>query len=242
MAGHSKWANIQHRKKAQDAKRGKLFTKIIREITIAARMDGPDINSNPRLRLAVDKAMAGNMGKETVDRAIKRGAGELEGQSFENIRYEGYAVGGVAILIEATTDNRNRTVAEVRFVFSKHGGSLGESGSVSYLFKQLGILYYDQEHDDDQFLEAALNAGAEDVLTEDGGSQVITMPDQLLAVKDKMVEDNFPAREFAVEMRAETDIEVSKDDAEKIMRLIDALEELDDVQDVYCNANFPELK
>ena len=239
MAGHSKWANIQHRKKSQDAKRGKLFTTLIREITIAARMNGADVSGNPRLRLAVDKALTANMGKDTIDRAIKRGIGELEGQSFENIRYEGYGVGGIALLVECTTDNRNRTVADIRFVFSKHGGNLGEAGSVSYLFKQTGTLFYAESHTEDRFLEAALDAGADDITNSSNTTQVLTVPDQLLTVKESLVSAGFAPDEFGIEMRPDTYLPVSEEDAEKLLRLLSALEDLDDVQAVYCNADFP---
>lgn len=240
MAGHSKWANIQHRKKAQDAKRGKLFTKLIREITVAARMGGAEPDGNSRLRLAMDKALAANMGKDTIDRAIKRGSGETDGQAFENVRYEGYGPGGVAILIECTTDNRNRTVAEIRFVFNKHGGNLGEAGSVAYLFKQTGTLFYEDEQTEDRFLEAALEAGADDIININATTQVLTEPEQLLSVKQALSDSGFAPQAFGMEMRPDAYTPVSDDDAEKLSRLIAALEDLDDVQDVYCNADFPE--
>ena len=236
MAGHSKWANIQHRKKAQDAKRGKLFTRLIREITVAARLGGPDPDANPRLRLALDKAASANMGRDVVKRAIKRGAGLVEGQEYESVRYEGYGAGGAAVLVECMTDNRNRTVAEVRSAFTHHGGSLGESGSVAYLFTQRGILMYEQA-DEDVILEAAIEAGADDVVVGDGVMQVFTAPERLAEVKQAMETAGFPPDEFEVAMLADTPVEPGADDVDRLMRLLDALEELDDVQNVSCNAN-----
>lgn len=241
MAGHSKWANIQHRKKAQDNKRGKLFTKLIREITVAARMGGSDLSSNPRLRLAVDKALGGNMPKDTVDRAVKRGAGELEDVVYEEIRYEGYGTAGVAIMVDCMTDNRNRTVAEVRHAFTKYNGNMGTDGSVSYLFEKIGVLNYSEDADEDAIMEAALDAGAEDVVTSDDGSiEVTTSPENFVDVKEAMQAAKLEPEHAEVTMRASTEVALDKDQSEKLMRLVDVLEDLDDVQDVYTNAEFPE--
>lgn len=239
MAGHSKWANIQHRKKAQDAKRGKLFTRLIREITVAARSGG-DPESNPRLRLAMDKALAANMAKDSVERAVKKGSGELEGEAYEEARFEGYGPGGVAIMVDCMTDNRNRTVSEVRHAFSKHGGNLGTDGSVAYLFSQLGVLTYAPEHGEDAIMEAAMEAGAEDVVSNDDGSiEVVTQPDDYLGVKAAMQEHALEPDNAEVTMRAAVNVEVPADEAERLLKLLDALEELDDVQNVYSNADFP---
>ena len=241
MAGHSKWANIQHRKKAQDAKRGKLFTKLIREITVAARMGGSDMGSNPRLRLAVDKALAANMPKDTVDRAIKRGAGELGDVTYEEIRYEGYGPGGVAIMVDCMTDNRNRTVAEVRHAFTKAGGNLGTSGSVAYLFKEQGVLTFAPGTDEDAVMEAALEAGAEDVVSnEDGSIDVLTTPGEFMVVKEAMAAQGLKPEQAELTMRPENTITLSESDAEKMLRLEDTLENLEDVQEVYSNADIPD--
>ncbi|MEM8844952.1 MAG: YebC/PmpR family DNA-binding transcriptional regulator [Pseudomonadota bacterium] len=241
MAGHSKWANIQHRKKAQDAKRGKIFTKLIREITVAARIGGSDISSNPRLRLAVDKGLGANMNKDTIDRAIKRGAGELEGMEYEEIRYEGYGAGGTAILVDCLTDNRNRTVSEVRHAFSKHGGNLGTSGSVAYLFNKQGMFSYEAGVDEDRLMEIALDSGGDDILNnEDGSVDVICDPDSFVSLKEALTEAGLEANFAEVSMRASTLAAVDVKEAEKIIRLIDVLEELDDVQEVYSNADFPD--
>ena len=241
MAGHSKWANIQHRKKAQDAKRGKIFTKLIREITVASKMGGSDISANPRLRLAVDKGLGANMNKDTIDRAIKRGAGELEGMVYEEILYEGYGAGGTAVLVDCLTDNRNRTVSEVRHAFSKHGGNLGTSGSVAYLFSKQGIFSYEPGVDEDRLMEVALESGADDIVNnEDGSVDVICQPEAYLSLQEALKEADLEASFSEVSMRAGTMAEVSDKDAEKIIRLIDVLEELDDVQNVYSNADFPE--
>ncbi len=241
MAGHSKWANIQHRKKAQDAKRGKLFTKLIREITVAAKMGGSDPGSNPRLRLAVDKALGGNMPKDTVERAIKRGAGELEGVVYEEIRYEGYATAGVAIMVDCMTDNRNRTVAEVRHAFTKYGGNMGTDGSVSYLFEKIGVLNYAAGTDEDTVMEAALEAGAEDVITGDDGSvEVTTTPDGFVDIKEAMILAGLEPEHAEVTMRASNEVSLDKEQSEKLLKLIDVLEDLDDVQAVYSNADFPD--
>ncbi len=241
MAGHSKWANIRFRKAAQDAKRGKLFTRLIREITISAREGGGDSGANPRLRTAIDKALTANMTKDNVERAIKRGTGELEGVSYEEVRYEGYAPGGTAVLIECTTDNRNRTVSEVRHAFSKHGGNLGTDGSVAYLFNKLGIITFSADNDEDRIMEIAIDAGAEDVSTdEDGTIEVVTSPDTLHTVCDAFAKADIESESADVIQRASTEVSLSEHEGEKVLRLLDALEELDDVQDVYTNADFPD--
>ena len=238
MAGHSKWANIQHRKKAQDAKRGKIFTKLIREITVAARMGEPDPASNPRLRLAVDKALGANMTKDTIERAIKRGAGAQDGEHFDEIRYEGYGPGGVAVMVDCLTDNRNRTVSEVRHAFTKAGGNLGTSGSVAFQFSQTGILSYPPGSDEDAIMEAALEAGADDIQTNDDGSiDVLTAPEAFVSVKEAMIAAGFEPEQAEVTMRAENTTSLDAKDAEKMIRMLDVLEELDDVQNVYSNAD-----
>lgn len=238
MAGHSKWANIQHRKGAQDAKRGKLFTRLIREITIASRMGGSDVNSNPRLRLAIDKALAGNMTKDTIERAVKRGAGELEGQDFDEIRYEGYGPGGVAVMVDCMTDNKNRTVSEVRHAFSKRGGNLGTDGSVSYLFSKQGIISYPAGADEDVIMEAALDAGAEDVVSNDDGSiEVLTTEETFVDVKEALKAAGLEPEHAEVTMKASTTVELDLNGAQKMLGLIDMLEELDDVQNVYSNVD-----
>jgi len=238
MAGHSKWANIQHRKKAQDAKRGKVFTKLIREITVAARTGDADPAANPRLRLAVDKSLGANMNKDTIERAIKRGSGAQDGENFDEIRYEGYGPGGVAVMVDCMTDNRNRTVSEVRHAFTKAGGNLGTSGSVAFQFVQTGILSYPAGSDEDRIMEAALEAGANDVLSNDDGSiDVLTGPEDFVNVREAMVAAGFEPEQAEVTMRAENTTPLDKDDAEKMIRLIDVLEELDDVQEVYSNAD-----
>ncbi|MGI2217554.1 YebC/PmpR family DNA-binding transcriptional regulator [Shewanella baltica] len=237
MAGHSKWANIKHRKAAQDAKRGKLFTKFIRELTVAAREGGSDPDSNPRLRVAIDKALGGNMTRDTVERAIKRGAGELEGQQLETILYEGYGPGGTAVMVETMTDNRNRTVSGVRNAFSKSGGNLGTDGSVSYLFTKRGVLSYAPGTDEDALMEAALEAGAEDIVSyDDGAIDVFTDPVDFYMVKDALDKASFVADNAEIAMIASTKAELDLDTAEKFMRLIDTLEDHDDVQEVYHNA------
>ncbi|MCS6203502.1 YebC/PmpR family DNA-binding transcriptional regulator [Shewanella baltica] len=237
MAGHSKWANIKHRKAAQDAKRGKLFTKFIRELTVAAREGGSDPDSNPRLRVAIDKAHGGNMTRDTVERAIKRGAGELEGQQLETILYEGYGPGGTAVMVETMTDNRNRTVSGVRNAFSKSGGNLGTDGSVSYLFTKRGVLSYAPGTDEDALMEAALEAGAEDIVSyDDGAIDVFTDPVDFYTVKEQLDKAHFVADNAEIAMIASTKAELDLDTAEKFMRLIDTLEDHDDVQEVYHNA------
>ena len=237
MAGHSKWANIKHRKAAQDAKRGKLFTKFIRELTVAAREGGSDPDSNPRLRVAIDKALGGNMTRDTVERAIKRGAGKLEGQQLETILYEGYGPGGTAVMVETMTDNRNRTVSGVRNAFSKSGGNLGTDGSVSYLFIKRGVLSYAPGTDEDALMEAALEAGAEDIVSyDDGAIDVFTDPVDFYTVKEALDKASFVADNAEIAMIASTKAELDLDTAEKFMRLIDTLEDHDDVQEVYHNA------
>lgn len=241
MAGHSKWANIQHRKGAQDAKRGKLFTRLIRGITIAARSKGGDPNANPGLRLAIDKALAANMNKDTIDRAIKRGAGGLEGASLEEITYEGYGPAGVAVMVECMSDNRNRTVSEVRHVFNKCGGNLGTDGSVAYLFKKQGVISFPSGADEAQILECSLEAGAEDVVVNDDQSiDVVTQPDDFSNVKQALFDKQLQPEQAEVTMRAQTSVTLAKDDAEKMVRLLEMLEDLDDVQNVYSNANIPD--
>ncbi len=241
MAGHSKWANIQHRKKAQDAKRGKLFTRLIREITVAARMGGSDLDANSRLRLAVDKALSSNMPKDTVERAIKRGAGELDSDNFEEVRYEGYGPGGAAILVDCMTDNRNRTVAEIRHAFSKFNGNLGTSGSVAYMFANSGVIQFSEGINEDDVMEIALEFGAEDVInSEDGRIEVITSPEEYLVVKQALEGKRLSADHAEVTMRATTTTSLSIKDGETMLRLLEALDELDDVQNVYSNADIPD--
>ena len=238
MAGHSKWANIQHRKGAQDKKRGKLFTKLIREITVAARMGGSDINSNPRLRLAVDKGKAQSMPKDNIERAIKRGAGELDGADYVEIRYEGYGPGGAAVIVDCLTDNRNRTVAEVRHAFAKFGGNLGADGSVSYLFNNVGQLLYPSGSNEETIMEAAIDAGAEDIVVDDDHSiEVLTEPADFEEVRDKMVVTGFEPENAQLTMRASTSAELAVKEAGSMIKLLDMLEDLDDVQEVYSNAD-----
>ena len=241
MAGHSKWANIKFRKAAQDAKRGKLFTKLIREITVAARAGGSDSASNSRLRTAVEKALAGNMTRDTVDRAIKRGTGELEGLSYEEVRYEGYAHGGVAVLVDCTTDNRNRTVGEVRHLFSKHGGNLSTEGSVAYLFSKIGLFVFAPTADEEAVMEVVVAAGAEEVETAlDGSIEVITTPELFDTVRAALARQGLEPEIAQIVQRPATETELDGDDAQKVVSLVDALEEMDDVQDVFTNASFPE--
>ena len=240
MAEHSKFANIKHRKAAQDKKRGKIFTKLIREITVAARGGGGgDVASNPRLRLAVDKSLAANMTRDTIERAIKRGTGEGDDTHYEEIRYEGYGPAGTAIMVDCLTDNRNRTVSEVRHAFTKAGGNLGTDGSVAYMFARTGVLLYPQDSDEENIMEAALEAGADDVASNDAGCiEVITSFEDFITVKDAMIAADFEPEAAEVVEKAANLIDVGLDDAEKIMRLIDTLEDLDDVQDVHTNADF----
>ncbi|GIU51632.1 putative transcriptional regulatory protein [Shewanella sairae] len=236
MAGHSKWANIKHRKAAQDAKRGKLFTKFIRELTVAAREGGSDPDSNPRLRAAIDKSLSNNMTRDTVERAIKRGAGELDGQVLETIIYEGYGPGGTAVLVETMTDNKNRTVSGVRNAFSKSGGNLGTDGSVAYLFDKKGIISYEGV-DEDTVMDAALEAGAEDVVThEDGSIDVLTSPEDFGSVKDALDAAGLESVNAEVTMVPSTKADLDANTAPKFLRLIDNLEDHDDVQEVYHNA------
>jgi len=241
MAGHSKWANIQHRKGAQDAKRGKLFTKLIREITVAAKLGGGDVSSNPRLRAAIDSAFSSNMTKDTVERAVKRGSGAQDGEDFEEITYEGYGPSGVAVLVLCLTDNRNRTVAEVRHAFSKAGGNLGTSGSVSYLFSKVGMIAMPEGTDEDALMDSALEAGAEDVVShEDGALEVLTTPETLMDVKDAIRQSGMEVLHAEASMQASTLISLDDvDSAQKFLRLVDRLEDLDDVQSVYSNADIP---
>ncbi len=238
MAGHSKWANIKHRKAAQDKKRGKIWTKLIREVTVSAREGGGDPSTNPRLRLALDKAFANNMPRDTVDRAIKRGAGAEDGENFEEIRYEGYGPGGVAVMVDCMTDNRNRTASEVRHAFAKHGGNLGTDGSVAYLFTKQGIVSFQPGTDEDVVMEAALEAGAEDVVVNDDHSlDVITTPEDFTAVCDALAGAGLDTSVSEVTYTATTQAELDRDTAEKLLRMVDALEDLDDVQEVYNNAD-----
>jgi len=241
MAGHSKWANIKHKKAATDAKRGKIFTRLIREITVAAKMGGADASMNPRLRLAIDKATDQNMPKDTIERAAKRGAGGLEGVAYEEIRYEGYGIAGAAVIVDCMTDNRTRTVADVRHAFSKYGGNLGTDGSVAFLFKHCGQLVFAPGTDENSLMEAALEAGADDVIDNDDGSiEVVTGPYAFTAAKDALAKAGFKPAFAEVTMKPSTDVELGGDDAVRMQKLIDALELLDDVQDVYTNAAFDE--
>ncbi|MDD1620646.1 MAG: YebC/PmpR family DNA-binding transcriptional regulator [Methylococcaceae bacterium] len=239
MAGHSKWANIKHRKGAQDAKRGKIFTKLIREISVAAKgSGGGDPSNNPSLRTAIDKALGANMKRDTIDNTIKKAIGAVDGVVYEEVRYEGYGPGGTAVMVNCLTDNRNRTVADVRHAFSKAGGNLGTDGSVAYLFRKAGIISYSSDADEDGVMEAAMEAGAEDVVTNDDGSiDVFTTPEDYLTVKEAMVAAGFEPENAEVTMHADVKTELDAEAAEKMMRLIDRLEDLDDVQDVYSNAD-----
>jgi len=240
MAGHSKWANIKHRKAAQDAKRGKTFTKIIREIVVAAKGGGPNPEDNPALRTVIDKALGANMKRDTIDKAIARGAGTGDEDNYEAVTYEGYGAGGVAVLVECLTDNRNRTVAEVRHTFSKRGGNLGTDGSVAYLFTRTGQMSFGSG-DEDQIMEAALEAGAEDVVTNsDGSIDVLTAFEDYLNVKEALVAAGLNPDHGEVTMLPSTAVELDKDGAEKILGMIDAFEDLDDVQNVYTNADIPD--
>ena len=237
MAGHSKWANIQHRKGRQDEKRGRVWTRVIREIMVAARQGGGDLDANPRLRLAVDKAKAANMPADTVKRNIDKATGNLEGVSYEEIRYEGYGVGGAAVIIDTMTDNKVRTVAEVRHALSKHGGNLGTEGSVAFQFKHCGQLIFAPGTDEDHVMELALDAGAEDVVTDDEGAiEVLCVPGDFEAVKAALEAAGLIAEMAEVTMRADNTIDIAGDDAAKMQKLLDALEDLDDVQDVFHNA------
>ena len=238
MAGHSKWANIKHRKAAQDAKRGKIFTKIIRELTVAAKQGGGNVEDNPKLRAIVDKALAANMTRDTINRAIARGAGGEDDSNMEEVTYEGYGAGGIAVLVECLTDNRNRTVAEVRHAFSKHGGNLGTDGSVAYLFERKGQIFFEEGVDEEQLMDAALEAGAEDVvMNDDGSAEVLTEWTEFMAVKDALEAAGLTPAGGEVAMIASTQTELDLGGAEKVMKLIDRLEDLDDVQNVYTNAD-----
>jgi YebC/PmpR family DNA-binding regulatory protein len=237
MAGHSKWANIQHRKGRQDEKRGKIWTRVIRDIMVAAREGGGDPSANPRLRLAIDKAKAANMPADTIKRNIDKATGNLEGVNYEEIRYEGYGIGGAAIIVDTITDNRVRTVAEVRHAFSKYGGNLGTEGSVAFQFKHCGQMLFAPGTSEDKVMEAALEAGAEDVVTgEDGSIEVLTSPAEFEAVKEALEKAGLKAEVAEVTMRAETPIELSGEDGQRMQKLLDVIEDLDDVQAVYTNA------
>ncbi|MEG2279843.1 MAG: YebC/PmpR family DNA-binding transcriptional regulator [Comamonas sp.] len=237
MAGHSKWANIQHRKGRQDEKRGRIWTRIIREIMVAARQGGADLSANPRLRLAVDKAKAANMPADNIKRNIDKATGNLEGVTYEEIRYEGYGIGGAAIIVDTMTDNRVRTVADVRHAFNKYGGNMGTEGSVAFQFKHCGQIIFAPGTSEDQVMEVALDAGAEDVVTdEDGAIEVLTAPGAFEVVKNALEAAGLKPEVAEVTMRAENTIELQGDDAERMQKLLDVLEDLDDVQDVYHNA------
>ncbi len=241
MAGHSKWANIQHRKGKQDAVRGRIFTKLVREIGVAARAGGGDPAGNPRLRLALEKAIAASMPKDNIERAIKKATGELEGVDYEELRYEGYAPGGVAVLVDCMTDNRLRTVADVRFAFGKSGGNLGTEGSVAFLFRRLGVLSYAPGADEEAITEAAIEAGAEDVQVnaEDRSIEVFSTAEDYQQVKEAMEAAGHPPDESEVTFRADTQVAVEGETAKQVVRLLERLEELDDVQAVYSNADLP---
>jgi YebC/PmpR family DNA-binding regulatory protein len=243
MAGHSKWANIQHRKGRQDVKRGKSFTKLIKEVTVAARTGGGDINFNPRLRLAIDKAKAENMPGDNIDRAVKRGTGELEGVNYEEVRYEGYGIGGVAVMVDCLTDNKTRTVADVRHAFTKYGGNMGTDGCVAFQFKHCGQIVLAPGANEDTVMEAALDAGAEDVISdEDGSIEILTSPDpkEFAAVKEALEKAGFKPVLADIIMKPEVETELDGDDAVKMQKILDALDALDDVQEVYTNAVMPE--
>lgn len=240
MAGHSKWANIQHRKKAQDAKRGKIFTRLVREISVAAREGGGDADANPRLRLAMDRANAANVPKDNIERAIKKATGDLEGVSYEEIRYEGYAPGGVAVMVDCVTDNRNRTVAAVRHAFSKHGGNLGTDGSVAYMFQKKGVLTFAPGTDEDQVMEIGLESGAEDIVSGDDGSiEVLTQPEDFEAVRNALTAAGLEPEEAEITQRADTLVALDVETARKVLKFLDLLEDIDDTQDVWSNAEIP---
>ncbi|MBQ0725401.1 MAG: YebC/PmpR family DNA-binding transcriptional regulator [Cycloclasticus sp.] len=241
MAGHSKWANIRFRKGAQDAKRGKLFTKLIREITVATKAGGADPDNNPRLRSAIDKGLANNMKRDTIDTAIKKGSGSVDAEHFDEVRYEGYGPAGAAVMVDCLTDNKNRTVAEVRHAFNKSGGNLGTSGSVDYMFQQVGAINLSAELDEDSLMEVALDAGADDVVTHNDGSfEVLTQAQDFIVVRDALLQANFVPEYAEVTQRADNLTPIDAKEAEKLLRLLDALEDLDDVQNVYSNADIPE--
>ena len=237
MAGHSKWANIKHRKARQDAKRGAVFTKIIRELTVAAKEGGPIVEDNPRLRLAYDKALSANMAKDTINRAIQRGAGGQEGQNLEEVVYEGYAPGGVAVLIKTLTDNKNRTVSEIRHAFTKYGGNLGTSGSVAYMFEAKGKILVSADSSNDDFYELALEHGATDLVDlDEGKSEIVCDPKDLSNLREKLTENNYVVDASEVVMEAENNINLDAEQSEKNIKLTDVLEDLDDVQEVFTNA------
>ena len=241
MAGHSKWANIQHRKGRQDKKRAKLFTKLIREINIAAKMGGSDLDANPRLRLAIDKAKAQSMPKDNIDRAIKRGAGESEGAEYFECRYEGYGPGGVAVMVDCLTDNKNRTVAEIRHAFTKFGGNLGADGSVNYLFTHVGQLIFSAATNEDELMNIAIDSGAEDIVSDDDGAiEVITLPSEFEKVRDAIIDAGFEAENATLTMRASTNAKLDEKEAASMIKLLEVLEDLDDVQEVYSNADISE--
>ena len=237
MAGHSKWANIRHKKGKTDAKRGKLFTRLIREVTVAARLGGADAASNPRLRAAIDTALSANMPKDTIERAAARGAGNLDSDSYEELRYEGYGPNGVAIVVDCMTDNRNRTVADVRHAFTKHGGNLGTDGSVSYLFTKVGLINVEGNVEEEALMEVAIDAGAEDVVqNEDGSYEITTAWEEISSVNDVLVSAGYDLATSEVTMQAETTVSLGREAAESMLKFLDALEEIDDVQKVYSNA------
>lgn len=241
MAGHSKWANIKHKKAAADAKRGKVFTRLIKEITVAAKLGGGDANANPRLRLAIDKAQDQNMPKDNIERAIKRGTGDLDGVNYEEIRYEGYGIGGAAVMVDCLTDNRARTVADVRHAFTKHGGNLGTDGSVAFLFKHCGQFVFAPGTSEDKLMEVALGAGAEDVITNDDGSlEVISAPADFISVKTALEKAGLKPEVAEITMKPSNESALRGEDGTKMQRLIDALESIDDVQDVYTTAAIEE--
>lgn len=242
MAGHSKWANIQHRKGRQDAKRGKIFTRLIKEITVAARMGGGDVATNPRLRMAVDKAKAESMPKDNIENAIKRGSGTLEGVNYEEMRYEGYGIAGAAVMVDCLTDNKQRTVADVRHAFSKYGGNLGTDGSVAYMFRHCGVILFEPCASEDKVMEVALEAGAEDVISDpdDGSIEVITQPNDFEAVKAALEAAGLKPAHGEVTMRASTETVLTGEDAARMQKLLDALDDLDDVQEVYTSAAIEE--
>jgi YebC/PmpR family DNA-binding regulatory protein len=240
MAGHSKWHNIQHRKGAQDAKRGKVFTKLIKEIVVAAKMGGGQIENNPSLRAIIDKALSANMKRDTIDNAVKRGSGDLDGANYEEVRYEGYGTNGTAIMVDCLTDNRNRTVAEVRHAFSKHGGNLGTDGSVAYLFTKQGFISFENGNEE-QIMEVALEAGAQDIITnEDNSIDVVTSPEDYFTIKDALINVGLEPTNSEITFEPANRIDLNLGDAEKFLKLIDRLEELDDVQEVYHNGDISE--
>ncbi len=240
MAGHSKWANIKHRKGAQDAKRGKAFTKLIKEITVAAKLGGGDLEINPRLRTAVDKAKAGNMPKDTIERAVKKGSGDLDGVNYEEGTFEGYGPGGAAVIVEFMTDNRTRTVADVRFIFNKHNGSLGVNGSVAFLFDRKGLIVFDEEQDFDTLFEIALEAGAEDVKDEGDGYEIITEPGTFIEVREALAAQGLQWQSAEITMIPQTTAQLEGKQAEQMLKMMDKLEDNDDVQNVYSNFDISE--